>query len=248
VADRRVDRFHRDRCRRVRLARGVRPGAGPVRGTVSDRELYGLQSGARLESDRRRSDVSLDSERERRLRSGPRTAPESISSKSAPVGPTLFRTGASRIPNSGPISRGSFVQSGPRRSTRHSQTRRRILAGSSFSPSSRRRPAEGSNRRSRWRKSNRKNSQSIRRRRRTLGTGISATRLASIDAGDETPFATTTIPEAQIPAVEGQFDFAVVQKDNAGNESDPASFPGWAAVPLDLSPPPPATGGQIVPV
>ena len=72
--------------------------------------------------------------------------------------------------------------------------------------------------------------------------------LASIDAGDETPFATTTVPEAQIPAIEGQFDFAVVQKDDAGNESDPASFPGWAAVPLDLSPPPPATGGVIVPV
>ncbi len=70
--------------------------------------------------------------------------------------------------------------------------------------------------------------------------------LASIDAGEETPFATTTVPEAEIPPIEGEFDFAVVQKDDAGNESDPASFPGWAAVPLDLSPPPPATGGQIV--
>lgn len=70
--------------------------------------------------------------------------------------------------------------------------------------------------------------------------------LASIDAGDETPFATTTVPEAQIPEIEGNFDFAVVQKDDAGNESDPANFPGWAAVPLDISPPPPATGGVIV--
>ncbi len=70
--------------------------------------------------------------------------------------------------------------------------------------------------------------------------------LAEIDAGNETPFATTTVPEALIPEVEGEFDFAVVQKDNAGNESDPATFPGWAAVPLDISPPPPATGGTIV--
>lgn len=72
--------------------------------------------------------------------------------------------------------------------------------------------------------------------------------LASIDAGQETPFATTTVPEAQIPEVEGEFDFAVVQGDDAGNLSDPTSFPAWAAVPLDLSPPPPATGGQIVDV
>lgn len=70
--------------------------------------------------------------------------------------------------------------------------------------------------------------------------------LAEIDAGNETPFATTTVPEVQIPEVEGDFDFAVVQKDDAGNESDPANFPGWAAVPLDMSPPPPATGGAIV--
>lgn len=72
--------------------------------------------------------------------------------------------------------------------------------------------------------------------------------LAEIDAGNETPFATTDVPEAQIPSIEGDFDFAVVQGDNAGNESDPATFAGWAAVPLDLSPPPPATGGVIVDV
>jgi hypothetical protein len=72
--------------------------------------------------------------------------------------------------------------------------------------------------------------------------------LAEIDAGNETPFATTTVPEAQIPEIEGTFDFAVVQKDAAGNESDPASFPGWAAGPFDLSPPPPATGGRIIAV
>lgn len=72
--------------------------------------------------------------------------------------------------------------------------------------------------------------------------------LAEIDAGNETPFETTSVPEANIPSIEGDFDFAVVQGDDAGNESDPASFPGWAAVPLDLSPPPPATGGVIVDV
>lgn len=82
---------------------------------------------------------------------------------------------------------------------------------------------------------------------RDTASGLDAW-LAEIDAGNETPFATTTVPEALIPEIEGIFDFAVVQKDDAGNESDPASFPGWAAVPLDLSPPPPATGGQIVDV
>lgn len=70
--------------------------------------------------------------------------------------------------------------------------------------------------------------------------------LASIDAGNETPFAGTAEPEAPIPEVEGTFDFAVVQLDDAGNRSDPAIFPGWTAVPLDLTPPPPATRGRII--
>ncbi|MCK5317717.1 MAG: hypothetical protein KAJ55_07370 [Anaerolineales bacterium] len=71
--------------------------------------------------------------------------------------------------------------------------------------------------------------------------------LASIDAGGTvTPFATTTVPEVEIPPIEGEFDFAVIQKDDAGNESDPMTFTSWTSVPLDLSPPPPATGGQIV--
>ena len=71
--------------------------------------------------------------------------------------------------------------------------------------------------------------------------------ISAIDAGDSTDrFATTDIPEASIPEVEGTFDFVVVQKDVAGNESDPMTFNGWVAVPLDLSPPAPATGGQIV--
>ena len=71
--------------------------------------------------------------------------------------------------------------------------------------------------------------------------------LASIDAGGTVePFATTVNPEVDIPETEGTFDFAVIQKDAAGNESDPATFQGWIAVPLDLSPPSPATGGQIV--
>ena len=71
--------------------------------------------------------------------------------------------------------------------------------------------------------------------------------LASIDAGGTVePFLTTTVPEAEIPSIEGDFDFAVIQKDNAGNESDPVSFAGWRSVSLDLSPPPQATGGVIV--
>ncbi len=71
--------------------------------------------------------------------------------------------------------------------------------------------------------------------------------LAGLDAGDVTErFATTDIPEVDIPEKEGVFDFAVIQKDAAGNESDPATFTGWVAVPLDLSPPAPATGGAII--
>ncbi len=77
--------------------------------------------------------------------------------------------------------------------------------------------------------------------------GEMATWLADMDAGDITDrFATTDVPEVDIPEIEGTFDFAVIQKDAAGNESDPATFQGWIAVPLDLSPPAPATGGQIV--
>ena len=71
--------------------------------------------------------------------------------------------------------------------------------------------------------------------------------LASIDAGGTvSPFATTEVPDVDIPEVEGIFDFAVIQKDAAGNESDPATFPGWVGVSLDLSPPSPATGGAII--
>jgi hypothetical protein len=71
--------------------------------------------------------------------------------------------------------------------------------------------------------------------------------IGGIDGGDTADrFATTEEPEVNIPQVEGTFDFAVVQKDTAGNESDPATFPGWTAVPLDLSPPAPATGGAII--
>ena len=71
--------------------------------------------------------------------------------------------------------------------------------------------------------------------------------LASMDAGDTRDrFATTEEPEVDIPQIEGVFDFAVIQKDAAGNESDPTSFPAWSGVPLDLSPPDRATGGAIV--
>ena len=81
---------------------------------------------------------------------------------------------------------------------------------------------------------------------RDAGPVAMDTWLASIDAGNETPFATTEVPEVDIPEIEGTFDFAVIQKDAAGNESDPATFPSWSGVSLDLSPPDPATGGQII--
>ena len=81
---------------------------------------------------------------------------------------------------------------------------------------------------------------------RDAGTDVAGW-LAGMDAGDVTDrFATTEEPEVDIPQVEGTFDFAVIQKDAAGNESDPATFGGWTAVPLDLSPPAQATGGAIV--
>ena len=77
--------------------------------------------------------------------------------------------------------------------------------------------------------------------------GEMATWLAAMDAGDVTDrFATTDVPEVDVPETEGVFDFAVIQKDAAGNESDPSTFAGWVAVPLDLSPPAPATGGQSI--
>jgi hypothetical protein len=58
--------------------------------------------------------------------------------------------------------------------------------------------------------------------------------IGGIDGGDTADrFATTEEPEVNIPQVEG-------------TESDPATFPGWTAVPLDLSPPAPATGGAII--
>jgi hypothetical protein len=82
---------------------------------------------------------------------------------------------------------------------------------------------------------------------RDAAAGVDAW-LASIDAGNETPFGTSVEPEIEIPEVEGTFDFAVIQKDDAGNESDPATFAGWIGVSLDLSPPPAATGGQLVDV
>ena len=69
--------------------------------------------------------------------------------------------------------------------------------------------------------------------------------LAEIDAGKFDPFDVTDIPEARLPEIEGEFDFANVQVDDAGNFSDPATFPEWTAVSLDLSPPPAATGGTI---
>lgn len=71
--------------------------------------------------------------------------------------------------------------------------------------------------------------------------------LAAMDAGDTSDrFATTEEPEVDIPQLEGTFDFAVIQKDAAGNESDPTTFGSWTAVPLDMSPPAQATGGAIV--
>lgn len=70
--------------------------------------------------------------------------------------------------------------------------------------------------------------------------------LASIDAADETDrFAVTSDPDVVLPEIEGDFDFAVVQMDAAGNRSDPASFAGWENVSLDTTPPNPATGGVI---
>lgn len=81
--------------------------------------------------------------------------------------------------------------------------------------------------------------------RRDAGTDVTGW-LASIDAGQEQPFQTTDVPEAAVPEVDGDYDFAVVQSDPSGNRSDPAIFAAWTAVPLDTTPPAAATGGVIV--
>lgn len=69
--------------------------------------------------------------------------------------------------------------------------------------------------------------------------------LAEIDAGTLGPDAVTDSPEWPLEDLEGDYDFAVVQADAAGNTSDPATFAAWDAVPLDVTAPPPATGGRI---
>jgi len=80
--------------------------------------------------------------------------------------------------------------------------------------------------------------------------GDITTWLSKIDAGqaENDRFAETDAPETTLPELDGKFDFAVCQADNVGNISDPATFAAWTAVPLDTTPPAPATGGKIVDV
>ncbi len=72
--------------------------------------------------------------------------------------------------------------------------------------------------------------------------------LDEVDAGVVTPLATTTAPELTLSEgllPEGNYQFAAVSKDTAGNLSDPYQHPAWQNVPLDLTAPNPPSGGGI---
>lgn len=71
--------------------------------------------------------------------------------------------------------------------------------------------------------------------------------LGTVDAGGDN--AIDIVSETEWPIVlpdEGDWSFAVVAQDGAGNTSDPLSPPAWHNVPLDLTPPDPPTNGVIV--
>lgn len=69
--------------------------------------------------------------------------------------------------------------------------------------------------------------------------------LVEIDAGNVAPFDISAEPVIELPDLEGNFDFAVVQMDANGNRSDPETFETWVNAPLDTTPPDAATGGVL---
>lgn len=76
-----------------------------------------------------------------------------------------------------------------------------------------------------------------------------ATWLADIDAGEDQDLrdnvpATETVWVIELPN-EGNWSFAVVAVDDAGNTSDPHQSPAWVEVPLDVTPPDAPSGGVI---
>lgn len=70
--------------------------------------------------------------------------------------------------------------------------------------------------------------------------------IGNIDAGLVEPHAVVTDPEYRIEDLaEGSYQFAVCVRDDAGNWSDPYQHAAWVNVPLDVTPPGPASGGGL---
>lgn len=71
--------------------------------------------------------------------------------------------------------------------------------------------------------------------------------LANVDSRIFEPLAELPgdATEYYISMPEGEYQFAAVSGDAAGNFSDPYQHPGWVRVPLDVTPPASLTGGGI---
>jgi len=70
--------------------------------------------------------------------------------------------------------------------------------------------------------------------------------LATVDAGLVEPHEVVTDPEYFLDNLpEGDYQFAVCARDDAGNWSDPYQHPAWVNVPLDVTPPGPVSGGGL---
>lgn len=73
----------------------------------------------------------------------------------------------------------------------------------------------------------------------------SAQFLNDADAGAISPAQRVPIAEYFPDQPEGNYQYAVITVDDAGNEGDPYQHPDWQNVPLDVTPPGPASGGGV---
>jgi len=70
--------------------------------------------------------------------------------------------------------------------------------------------------------------------------------LAQVDSGAVPAHASTQATEYFVQDLpEGNYQFAVCARDDAGNFSDPYQHPAWSNVPLDVTPPGAPSGGGI---
>ena len=69
--------------------------------------------------------------------------------------------------------------------------------------------------------------------------------INEIDAGAHEPVQRVPNPEYYPDQPEGNYQYAVVVIDDAGNESDPHQAEVWRNVPLDVTAPDAVTGGAI---